>query len=117
MGKSFEFAQNVVGFMVNKEIDQDKIQEILNEVKDRIKKVTPICLYLEDESDEGISLGAFMKVLAFHFSHSQDLEKVAVVTDDKTFQTSMEMKDFVVPAKVKSFGRKERLEAMNWVIQ
>ena len=117
MEKSFEFAENVVGFMINAEIDQKKMEEILMVVKERIEKVTPICLYLEDQSQKGISFGAFMKTLAFHFSHGKDLEKIAIVTDDVVFQNSMEMKDVFVPAKVKSFDRKERLEAMNWVMQ
>ncbi|WP_029033180.1 STAS/SEC14 domain-containing protein [Salinimicrobium terrae] len=117
MEKSFEFAENVVGFMVNTEIDQDKIEEILHAVRERIKNVAPICLYLEDQSDEGISFAAFIKTLGFHFSHGKDLEKIAIVTDDKIFEKSMQMKDFIVPAKVKSFGRKERMEAMNWVME
>ena len=103
--------------MVNAEIDKEKMEEILNAVKGRIEKVTPIRLYLEDQSDEGISFGAFMKTLAFHFSHGKDLEKIAIVTDDTVFHNSMEMKDVFVPARVQSFDRKERLKAMNWVIE
>ena len=117
MEKSFEFSENVVGFMVNQEIDQEKIEEILSALKERVKKVTPICLYLEDESDEGISLAAFFKALSFHFSHSKDLEKIAIVTDNQKLQTSMEMKDALVPADIKCFGKEKRLEAMNWVMQ
>ncbi|PRX52369.1 SpoIIAA family protein [Salegentibacter salegens] len=116
MEKTFEFAENVVGFLINEEIDQKKIEEILSEIKDRLENVSPICLYIEDESDEGISLGGFLKAVKFHFSHSEDLYKMAIVTDDKLFKKSMDVKDFIVPADVKSFEKKERMKAMNWVM-
>lgn len=117
MEKSFEFAKNVLGYLVEKEIDQQKIEEILAEIRERIKTVAPICLYLEDESDKGISIGGFLKAVEFHFAHSKDIDKVAVVSDDLIFQKSMKMKDFLVPAKVKAFEKKERMKAMNWVMQ
>lgn len=117
MKKSFAFSQNVVGYLVKTEIDQEKMEEILSEVKNRIKVVTPICIYLEDESDDGISVRGFLKAIEFHFSHSKDIDKLAVVSDDKLTQKSMEMKDLIVPAKVKSFERRDRLKAMNWVME
>lgn len=117
MQKSFEFAENVVGFLVNKEIDQKKMEDILSDIRDRLEVVTPICLYVEDESDEGISIGGFLKAIEFHFSNSKDLEKIAIVSNNNFFKKSMEMKDFLVSAKVKCFERKERVKAMNWVIE
>ena len=109
MERSFEFSEDVVGFLVSQEIDQEKIDKILAAIKERVEEVSPIRLYLEDESDEGISLGAFFKAISFHFSHSKDLEKIGIVTNDKKFQTSMEMKDIVVSANIRCFEKKERL--------
>ncbi len=117
MEKSFEFAENVVGFMINDEIDQKKMEEILSKIKDRLGVVSPICLYVEDESNEGISVRGFLKALEFHFSHSNDLDKVAIVSDNNLFQKVMEVKDLLVPAKVQVFERKDRVKAMNWVMQ
>ena len=116
MEKTFEFAENGVGFMVSEEIDQKRVEEILSKIKDRLEKVSPICLYVEDESDEGISMAGFLKAMEFHFSHSKDLKKIAIVTDDKLFKKSMKLKDLVVSAEVKSFESKERIKAMNWVM-
>ncbi|HEY9184496.1 MAG TPA: STAS/SEC14 domain-containing protein [Salegentibacter sp.] len=116
MEETFAFANNVVGFIVNEEIDKNKMEDILAAIKDRLEVVSPICLYLEDTSDEGISIPAFLKTLEFHFSHPQDFEKIAVVTNDKLFKKSMELKNHLVLAKVKTFERKDRLNAMNWVI-
>ncbi|MBO2544026.1 STAS/SEC14 domain-containing protein [Salegentibacter sp. BDJ18] len=116
MEKTFEFADNVVGFMIKEEIDQEKMKEILSKIENRLEKIRPICLYLEDESDEGISLGGFFKAVKFHFSHPEDLKKIAIVTDDKMFKKSMKIKDFIVPADVEAFKKKERMKAMNWVM-
>ena len=117
MKESFAFSKNVLGYLIKKEIDQEKMEEVLSEVKDRIEKVTPVSIYLEDESDEGISFKGFLKALEFHFSHSKDLDKIAIVSDDPFSKISMEVKDKLVPADVKSFKRKERVEAMNWVME
>ena len=117
MERSFEFSENVVGFLVNQEIGQEKIEEILSALKERVEEVSPISLYVEDESDEGISLAAFFKAVSFHFSHSKDLEKIAIVTNDKKFQKSMEMKDLLVSSDIKCFEKEKRLQAMNWVMQ
>ncbi len=117
MKESFAFSENVVGYLVKSEIDQEKIEEILNEIKERLKVVNPICIYMEDESDKGFSMGGFLKALEFHFSHSKDLDKIAIVTDDQFSKMSMEVKDILVPAKVKTFTKNDRMAAMNWVMQ
>lgn len=117
MVSSFEFAENVVGFMVREEIDREKAEEILSALKERMKKVSPICLYLEDQGNQGISVAGFIKTLAFHFSHSKDLEKIAIVTDSTGFEKSMELKDLLVSAQVKCFESEQRMEAMNWVME
>ena len=117
MKETFSFSENVVGYMIQTELDQETMDDILSKVKDRLKIVSPICLYLEDETNEGISVGGFLKALEFHFSHSRDLDRVAIVTDDTLFRKSMEFKDIVVPANLKTFKRSERVQAMNWVMQ
>lgn len=117
MKESFAFSENVLGYLMETEIDQDKMEEVLSEIRERVKVISPICLYLEDQSDKGISLGGFLKALEFHFSHSEDLDRIAIVSDDQFSKMSMEVKDVLVPAKVKTFKRKERVEAMNWVMQ
>ena len=117
MKESFAFSENVLGYLLKTEIDQDKMEEVLSEVRERIKKVSPVCIYLEDESDEGISFKGFLKAMEFHFSHSKDLDKIAIVSDDPFSKMSMEVKDKLVPANVKSFKRKDRVEAMNWVME
>jgi hypothetical protein len=117
MKESFTFSENVLGYMIKTEIDQEKMEEVLSEIKDRIKKVTPVCIYLEDASDEGISFKGFLKAVEFHFSHSKDLDKIALVSDDAFSQMAMEVKDIIVPSNVKTFKREERIEAMNWVME
>ncbi|WP_029038880.1 SpoIIAA family protein [Salinimicrobium xinjiangense] len=117
MEKSFEFAENVIGFMVHEEIDREKMKDILSEIEERIKVVTPVCIYIEDETDEGISMGGFLKAVEFHFSHSNDLDKLAVVSNSKMLKNAMELKDLVVPANVKSFEKGERMQAMNWLME
>ena len=117
MKETFAFSENVLGYMFKTEIDQEKVEEVLSEIKERLKSVSPVCIYLEDESDEGLSLSGFFKALKFHFSHSKDLDRIAVVSDDHFSRMSMEVKDILVPAWVRCFKRKDRVEAMNWVME
>ena len=64
-----------------------------------------------------MSVAGLIKSLSFHFSHSKDLEKIAIVTNNVGFEKSMVLKDVLVPAEVKCFRNEERMEAMNWVMQ
>ena len=117
MDESFTFSENIVGYLIQTELDKETMDEILSKIKDRLKVVSPICLYLEDETDEGISIGGFLSALEFHFSHSKDLDNVAIVTDDTFFKKSMDFKDMLFPVDVTTFKRSDRLQAMNWVMQ
>lgn len=62
-------------------------------------------------------MGGLLKAIEFHFAHLKDLGKVAVVSNDKVFQTSIKLKDLLVPARVNSFKKSGRIKAMNWIME
>lgn len=114
---SFEFSDKVVGILLEEKLDTDSLGEIQGNLKERIEKYQEISLFLEDKQREGISLQAFLKELLFEFSHQKAFRKIAIVTDNKMFKMLSELKNVFVKTKVEVFSGKERIEAMNWVME
>lgn len=117
MVTSFEFSDNVVGILLEEKLDADSLEEIQKDLKKRIKNHKDISLFLEDKNREGISLQAFLKELLFEFSHPEAFRKIAIVTDNKVFKILTEIKNVFVKTKVEVFGGKERIKAMNWMME
>lgn len=117
MKNSFAFADNIVGILLDSQLDDEKIKEIKSLLEERLKTNDFISIYFEDECRQGISLVAYLKSLLFHYTHPDSIQKVAIVTDLKWFQKSMDAKDLMVEANLKTFDISQRIEAMNWVMQ
>ncbi|UZH56234.1 STAS/SEC14 domain-containing protein [Salinimicrobium tongyeongense] len=117
MTNSFAFSDDVVGVLIDTELNDEKLEEITNLLEQKMENNLSVSLYLEDESKQGITLLAYLKSLFFHYAHPYSIRKVAIVTDLKWFQRSMEAKDFIIEADLKTFDISDRLDAMNWVMQ
>lgn len=117
MKTSFEFSDNVLGIILEQKLDSEHLQQIQKMLQDKIDEFNQISVYLEDRNNDGITLMAVLKDLAFEMSHRRSLQKIAVVTDAKFFKMVTDMKEKLVGAEVESFDSEERMRAMNWVMQ
>ena len=117
MKNTFAFSDNILGVLMESELDDRKMEEIANLLEAKIKSNPSISIYLEDECKQGISFLGFLKSLSFHLSHQDSIRKVAIVTDLKWFQKAMDAKDLVIKADLKTFDISDRLKAMNWVME
>lgn len=117
MEVTFEFSENVVGIVLEEEINSDKLKEIKELVGERVDKHSGVNLYLEDRYNNGITLKAVLKDLAFELTNCEPFLKIAVVTDKKLFRVVAEIKDILLNIKVQPFELKDRVKAMNWVIE
>lgn len=117
MENTFAFSDNIVGVLVESELDEIRMEEIQSLLNARLEKNLYVSIYIEDQYSHGISLAGFLKSLSFHFTHSKSIKKVAIVTNVAWFQKLMDIKDFVVKAEVKTFDLSERVKAMNWIME
>lgn len=114
---SFEFSDNVVGILLEKKLDADTLEEIKEDLEMRIEKHQEISLFLEDKCRDGISLQAFFKELLFESSNQEAFCKIAIVTDNTRFKILTEIKNFFVKTQVQVFNGKEKIKALNWVME
>lgn len=114
---SFEFSENVVGILLEQKLDADTLEEIKEELESRIEKHQEISLFLEDKCRDGISLQAFFRELLFEFSNQEAFCKIAIVTDNKWFKMLTEIKNFFVKNQVQVFSGKDRIKALNWIVE
>jgi hypothetical protein len=117
MKTSFEFSDNVLGIILEHKMDNENLQQIQQMLQEKIQRYNQIRVYLEDRNSDGITLKAVIKDLLFEIKQKESLQKIAVVTDAKWFKLVSEIKEFLVDAEVESFGRQERMRAMNWVME
>lgn len=117
MKDTFAFSDNVFGVVVDSEIDQAKMEEIRSHLEERIRNNSFINLYIEDEHSKGMSISGLLECLSFHFSNSGSIKRVAIVTNLKWFQKTMNIKGLLIKAEVETFDLSQRMEAMNWVME
>jgi hypothetical protein len=117
METSFELSNNVVGVIFEEKLDNEKLKEIRKLVEERIEQYTWVSLYLEDRFNQGATLKAILEDLFYECSKTEPLLKVAVVTDKKRFRLVARVKDILLASNVQSFDRKDRTQAINWLME
>ena len=117
MKTSFEFSDKVLGIILEQKMDSENLKQIQKMLQERTEKYGEISVYLEDKYNDGITLKAVLKDLAFEVNKKESLQKIAVVTNAKFFKLVAEMKEKLVGAEVESFDSEDRMTAMNWVME
>jgi len=113
----FEFADHVVGVLIESNLNDELAQEVHAIVLERLKENKKINLFIEIRTGSTISLTASLKDLFFTLKHAGQFHKIALVTDLIWFQNVMAVKDLVMDAEIRSFSNKNRMEAITWIAQ
>ena len=115
MAASFELAENIVGIMVDKDVDRNYLNEIHGLIEDKLRSHDSINLFCEIMPEHKVPLKFIFENLKFKFDHSSQIYKLAMVTDLSWLRGIMDVDNLFVSTKVKSFDLKDRLEAINWI--
>lgn len=107
---------DVLAFRVEGRIERADIDLLGEEVTARLKKYERIRAYVEAGEITGISLEAFAADLAFAFTHVWDVERKAVVSEDKWHKMFLEFAEQLFPSvEVRHFRLAERALALEWI--
>ena len=117
MLSTFQFADHVVGIIVNSDVTEEVIRSINDRIEEKLENHQKINLFIAIKSGQEITFNAFLKDISFKSKHLHDFSKLAIVTDLDWFKTYTKFKDLVMDGEIKSFGTKERIEAINWISQ
>ncbi|MBT8319223.1 MAG: STAS/SEC14 domain-containing protein [Gramella sp.] len=115
MAASFELAEHIVGILVDKDVDRKYLEEIHGLVEEKLKTHDSINLFCEIMPGNEVPLKFIIENLKFKFDNSEQIQKLAMVTDLSWIRGIMNVDNLFVSTKVKSFELKDRLEAINWI--
>lgn len=98
MLSSFEFADHVVGILIQSNMDQNVFREVRRLIKAKIAEFQKINLFLEIEKGHEISMLAVVKHLKFSVEYADLFKKIAVVTEKGSFKNALMIKDLLIDA-------------------
>jgi hypothetical protein len=109
----------VVGFEVVGEIRWDDYTTVLDPALDsalasnhRIR-----LLYVLGSEFEGFGEGSMLEDTKASVSHWTKFEKIAVVTDHKTYSDGVKALGWMMPGRLRTFSIADRLDAETWVTE
>lgn len=107
---------DVVGYSVGGEITDQEFQQLASELRDAIAMHgrVRVLFRLTD-----VSLQSFFTALDDRFrfvqEHAEDIERVAIVSDDKAAQWLSKLADAFRPVETRHFPRDEEQQAWAWL--
>ena len=117
MVSTFEFSDDVVGIMIDSNVDSKVLDEVHKIIEERFDMKKPMNLFVEIKQGVDIPVQIIMKDLIFKLKNAGRFRKIAVVTSPGIFQKVMKVKDLLMDAEVEVFTHKDRIAAMNWIAE
>lgn len=117
MLSTFEFADDVVGILINSDMDEQVFEELRRLICHKIEAFGRINLFIEVEKGNEISVKAALKHLKFSVEQGKNFNKIAVVTEKSWFKNAVVIKDLMISADVQAFSHVDRVEAIRWIAE
>ncbi len=115
MAISFELAGHVLGLMIDRDITKSYLDEIHFLIEEKLKENDTINLFCEIMPNNEVPLKLLLENIKFKYDHSDQINKIAFVTDLGWVRGIMELDNFFVATEVRTFDLKDRLEAIQWI--
>lgn len=117
MVSTFEFSENVVGILIDSNVDSELLQQVHGFIESKFIKDDTINLLVEIKAGVEISGFIMVKDLLFKLSHNRCFRKIAVISEEGFFKSVMKLKDILMDAKVRTYPLQDRIKAMNWIAE
>jgi len=117
MVSTFELAENVVGIIIDTDLDEELIERVQAKILNKIEGHGEISVFFEIKRGSKFGFKAFLEQMTFNLNHTSNFRKIAVVSDLDWLRNSMFIKDLIVPTDIKSFTNEERLTALAWIAE
>ena len=115
MVSSFQLANHVVGIMIDRDLDDDYLEEIHQIILDKIEEFGNINMFCEVQKGKHIPLKCLFEELKFKFNNYQNIGKLAVVTDLTWLRSVMNISEIILDSEIKTYDIEHRMEAITWV--
>ncbi len=117
MLSSFSFSEDTIGYLIEGNFNEETMQNLHNQILEKLKEFESINLYLEDSNIQNFTLSAVLEDISFKFENSKHFKKIALVTDRKWMHLCATFENLFMDASVKSFSVDDRVKAMNWITE
>ena len=117
MISSFEFADNVIGIIIDDDVDRSMLGEIHTLLKNKFEQSATINLYLELKPGTNVPVPLLVKDLIFQLRHKGKFNKLAIVTNLDLLRNLMKFRDLILDAEVETYSHANRIAAMNWIAE
>ncbi len=115
MVSSFQLANHVVGIMIDRDLDDEYLEEIHEIVLAKIEEFGKINIFCEVQKGKNIPLKCLLEELKFKFDNYQNIGKLAVVSDLAWLRSVMNISEFILHSEVHTFDISHRMDAITWV--
>ena len=107
---------NIIGFRLKGHIEDEKFDEAVGMIEEKLKDHEKLRVYAEIEKVGGMSVNTLMKDIHFKLKHWRDFEKEAVVSDKGWIETWVNFASRFFPhIEVRHFSFEEKEEAKEWI--
>lgn len=117
MISSFEFADNVVGIIIDRDVDNTLLEHVHQQLREKFRQLPVINLYLEIKPEVNIPVPLLLKDLLFQLRNNGKFHKIAIVTNHDLLRNMMRFRDLILEAEVGIYLYQERISAMNWIAE
>lgn len=117
MVSTFELAENVVGIIIDTDLDEELIERVQAKILNKIEGHEEISIFFEIKCGNKFGFKAFLEQMAFNLNHTRSFRKIAVVSDLDWLRNSLFVKDLIMSTDIKSFPSEERLTALAWIAE
>ena len=112
---SIHTERNIVYTIAEDKLDDEDYDRLIPLLQEKVRNFGKIRWYFEMKEFEGWSLSAMWRDMKFDFKNLENLERIAMVGEEKWEQElTLLMKPFTT-ATVKYFSLNEKEEAKNWI--
>jgi hypothetical protein len=107
---------NVIGYAIADDVDEGEYAQMLSELRDEIHRHGNIRVLFRLKD---LSLGSFFTSLGermdFLRDHRDDVERVAVVTDDMSVEIAAKGSEVLRPIETETFSSDDEQQAWAWL--
>lgn len=115
MISTFELSDNVVGLIIDENVESQGLEEIHKIILEKIDKFGKINIFCELSEGKNVAFQCVLDELKFKYDNSQNINKFAIVTNISWLRATMGMNDFIVHTDIRSFEIKDRMKAIQWI--
>lgn len=98
-------------------LDEDDYNKVVPQLEMLIREYDKIRWYFEMNDFEGWEASAFWKDMKFDIKHTKDLERIAMVGDERWEKWLASVMKPFTPAMVRFFTVDQKAEAKEWIRQ